>query len=155
MIFAGLANIYTSYVTTPEEYEIQRYEGASTIYGPHTLTLYIDQYQKLVTSMVKNEVVEHGPTPPFMDDDLLSLTTGVIFDGHPIGRGFGTLKVQPNASYRIGDTVTAKFIAANPRNNLMHGRTYMTVERISTEAVWNVVATDASWETMYAFVFEN
>jgi neutral ceramidase len=34
---AGLANNYASYVTTFEEYQAQRYEAASTIYGPHTL----------------------------------------------------------------------------------------------------------------------
>lgn len=30
----GLANEYLSYFTTPEEYEAQHYEGASTLYGP-------------------------------------------------------------------------------------------------------------------------
>ncbi|MBT8191761.1 MAG: neutral/alkaline non-lysosomal ceramidase N-terminal domain-containing protein [Bacteroidia bacterium] len=30
---AGLANEYMSYLTTPEEYKLQHYEGASTIYG--------------------------------------------------------------------------------------------------------------------------
>ncbi len=31
----GLANTYRSYFTTPEEYEEQHYEGASSIYGEH------------------------------------------------------------------------------------------------------------------------
>jgi len=30
-----------SYVTTHEEYQVQRYRGASTLYGPHTLDAYI------------------------------------------------------------------------------------------------------------------
>src|SRR5262249_20289 len=30
----GLANQYISYFTTPEEYALQHYEGASTLYGP-------------------------------------------------------------------------------------------------------------------------
>ena len=38
---AGLTNTYSSYVTTFEEYQAQRYEGASTIFGPHTLDAYI------------------------------------------------------------------------------------------------------------------
>ena len=32
-MIAGLANEYTSYLTTPEEYKLQHYEGASTIWG--------------------------------------------------------------------------------------------------------------------------
>src|SRR5690606_28364345 len=33
-VVAGLANGYMQYVTTPEEYERQRYEGGATLYGP-------------------------------------------------------------------------------------------------------------------------
>ena len=41
VVIAGLTNTYASYVTTFEEYAMQRYEGASTIFGPHTLDAYI------------------------------------------------------------------------------------------------------------------
>lgn len=34
VVIAGPSNVYSHYVTTPEEYAIQRFEGASTIYGP-------------------------------------------------------------------------------------------------------------------------
>jgi neutral ceramidase len=37
VIVTGLANGYAGYVTTPEEYAAQRYEGASTLYGQNTL----------------------------------------------------------------------------------------------------------------------
>lgn len=33
VVIAGPANTYAHYVTTPEEYAAQRYEGASTIFG--------------------------------------------------------------------------------------------------------------------------
>ena len=32
---------------------MQRYEGASTIYGPHTLSAYIDQFSKLTQAIIK------------------------------------------------------------------------------------------------------
>ena len=41
VVLAGLTNTYSSYVATFEEYGAQRYEGASTIFGPHTLDAYI------------------------------------------------------------------------------------------------------------------
>jgi hypothetical protein len=34
VVIAGPANTYGHYITTREEYAIQRYEGASTLYGP-------------------------------------------------------------------------------------------------------------------------
>lgn len=147
VIVSGLSNHYTSYITTPEEYEIQRYEGASTIFGPHTLTIYIDQYQKLAQSLVKNEDIEPGPNPPYLDGNVLSLNTGVIYDGHPYDLDFGTVKTQPHPNYRNGDRVVAKFIAANPRNNILHDKTYLTIEKINSEGNWTIVATDANWDT--------
>ncbi|KAJ8318838.1 hypothetical protein KUTeg_003929 [Tegillarca granosa] len=54
-VIAGLSNDYADYVTTPEEYQQQRYEGASTIYGPYTLPAYIQQFTKLAESLAKLE----------------------------------------------------------------------------------------------------
>ena len=34
VVIAGPANTYAHYVTTREEYGVQRYEGASTLFGP-------------------------------------------------------------------------------------------------------------------------
>lgn len=36
VLLVGLANEYVSYFATPEEYEAQHYEGASTLYGPYS-----------------------------------------------------------------------------------------------------------------------
>ncbi|XP_039431133.1 neutral ceramidase [Culex pipiens pallens] len=149
VVVAGLSNMYTSYITTPEEYEVQRYEGASTLYGPHTLTIYLQQYKRMVRSMVLNETLDAGPTPPYQDDKQISLMTGVIFDGHPIGREFGSVKIQPLNTYERGDTVSTTFVTGNPRNNLMHDKTFFTVEQKQVDGNWTVVATDANWETKF------
>lgn len=53
VVIAGLSNLYTSYITTFEEYQKQRYEAGSTIYGPHTLTIYLKQYEHLTKALVK------------------------------------------------------------------------------------------------------
>ncbi|XP_055903625.1 neutral ceramidase [Eupeodes corollae] len=151
IILAGLSNMYTSYIVTPEEYQAQRYEAASTIFGPHTHTIYMDQYEKLTKSLIKGEMVSPGPEPPYMNDRMLSLNTGVIFDGHPIGKDFGTVKTEPEATYRINDTVKVTFIAGNPRNNIFHEKTYFVVERKVNEERWKVALTDANWETRFVW----
>lgn len=53
VIVVGLCNTYSDYITTPEEYQVQRYEGASTIYGPHTLTVHLKMYRNLAQNVVK------------------------------------------------------------------------------------------------------
>ena len=52
VMLAGLSNVYTHYITTYEEYQKQRYEGASTIYGPHTLRAYLQQYAYLTEKLL-------------------------------------------------------------------------------------------------------
>ncbi|CAO1418967.1 unnamed protein product [Diamesa serratosioi] len=149
VVIAGLANSYSSYVTTPEEYEIQRYEGASTIYGKHTLTIYINQYKKLIQSILNNKPIGPGPFPPRLDDKQISLNTGVIYDGHGIGWDFGYVEYQPLDNYKKGDVVYTRFVAGNPRNNLMSDSTYFTVEQKQPDGNWKVIANDANWETRF------
>jgi hypothetical protein len=48
VVLSGLSGTYSSYITTWEEYQVQRYEGASTLYGPHTLDAYIQTVLELV-----------------------------------------------------------------------------------------------------------
>ena len=52
VVIAGLSNAYTHYITTYEEYQRQRYEAASTIFGPHTLRAYMQQYSYLTEKML-------------------------------------------------------------------------------------------------------
>ena len=52
VVIAGLSNAYTHYITTFEEYQRQRYEAASTIFGPHTLRAYMEQYAYLTEKML-------------------------------------------------------------------------------------------------------
>ena len=58
ILIASDANSYTHYITTPEEYEVQRYEGGSTIYGINTLAAYMQEYTKLAVAMVRGEEVD-------------------------------------------------------------------------------------------------
>ena len=45
-------------------YRIQRYEGASTIYGPSTLDAYIDIYSNLVQYLGESSVTPSAGIPP-------------------------------------------------------------------------------------------
>lgn len=147
VVIAGLSNSYSSYIATPEEYQIQRYEGASTIFGPYTLPIYLSQFGKLIRAMLQNSTLDNGPSPPVFDNRLISLTTPVIFDGTPFWKSFGHVKIQPELEYNKGDQVNVQFISGNPRNNLNHGTTYFTVEKLLSNGNWTTIATDANWDT--------
>ncbi|XP_075148861.1 neutral ceramidase-like [Haematobia irritans] len=153
VILAGLSNIYSSYITTRQEYQAQRYEAASTLYGPNTLSIYMNIYGTLTNDLFRpstnTDSGEPEPEPPNMMDKVWSLDLGVLFDMHPLGRYYGHVKEQPLDNYAIDETVRVTFVAANPRNNLMHEKTYLAVEHMVGDDEWRVVYTDASWETKF------
>uniref|UniRef100_A0A1B6I745 Neutral ceramidase n=2 Tax=Homalodisca liturata TaxID=320908 RepID=A0A1B6I745_9HEMI len=149
VLIVGLCNTYADYITTPEEYKVQRYEGASTIFGPYTLPLYLDIYRKLAQATLSPESRLARNEPPLdFFNDLLSLTTPVVFDFAGWSAHFGQVLLEPPETVVSGDTVLARFVGANPRNYLQHEGSYLTVERLQGES-WRVVATDASWETQF------
>lgn len=150
VVVAGLSNTYSDYITTYEEYQAQRYEAASTIFGPHTHALYMYQFNKLAKAIISNEQVDPGPNPKDFSDKLISLITPVIFDTTPWGSSYGDCILQPKAKYGSDETVHVRFVSANPRNNLMTDKTYLTVEKLDeNNDVWEIIATDANWETKF------
>jgi len=152
---AGLSNAYSSYVTTFEEYQIQRYEGASTIYGPHTLEAYLFQYHKLIKALLKGIAVPPGPDPPNLLKKQISIRPGVVYDMPLFKTKFGDVIQQPDEIYTPGQIVSAVFVSGHPQNNLMLGSTYLTVEQRvvsldgATSDSWKIIATDSSLDTKF------
>ncbi|CAN1329112.1 Neutral ceramidase 1 [Linum perenne] len=138
VVIAGLTNTYASYITTFEEYQVQRYEGASTLYGPHTLSAYIQEFQKLAGAIIQDEQVEPGPQPPDLLSKQISMLTPVLMDTTPIGTHFGDCSsdVPKNATYNKGDKVTVVFWSACPRNDLMTEGTFALVEILQGKDTW-------------------
>ncbi|KUI72986.1 Neutral ceramidase [Cytospora mali] len=161
VVLGGPANSYTHYITTEQEYSIQRYEGASTLYGPHTLAAYINV---TLTYLPFLDAGARGPPPPQPADALppdntnrsLSFITGVVRDGTPLGKSFGEVKQDVRRFYRIGNHVTAVFVGANPRNNLRLEGTYAAVEKLLVGAEdgaagerWETVRDDRDWSLLF------
>jgi hypothetical protein len=63
---SNYSNGYSGYVTTPEEYSAQHYEGASTLYGPHTYEAYAQTFESLAASVLAGTTPAAGQpfTPP-------------------------------------------------------------------------------------------
>jgi neutral ceramidase len=57
------ANEYSQYVTTIEEYSSQQYEGASTLFGPHTLEAYQQVAAALAGAIAQGATMPSGPAP--------------------------------------------------------------------------------------------
>ncbi|KAI0262181.1 Neutral/alkaline nonlysosomal ceramidase [Gloeopeniophorella convolvens] len=157
VVIAGPANTYGHYIATREEYAVQRYEGASTLFGPNTLDAYIDKYGSLVSyladSATTGAVPPSDPAPPDLTGKAISLRTAVIFDSSPIGHSFGDVltDVPAGSTFSAGQTVSTQFVGANPRNNLRLEGTFMSVEELVNNN-WQAVRSDSHPSTTYRWV---
>lgn len=113
-------------------------QGASTLYGPHTLSAYIQEFKKLAMALINGDTIESGPQPPDLLDRQISLLPPVVVDVTPPGINFGDVKtdVPFNSTFRWGDLVRATFWSACPRNDLMTEGTFALVEHLQDGKTW-------------------
>ncbi|WP_425576357.1 neutral/alkaline non-lysosomal ceramidase N-terminal domain-containing protein [Streptomyces glaucosporus] len=148
VLVAGYANSYFHYVTTPEEYDAQHYEGGSTLFGRWQLPALQQTAARLARAMRDGRDLPAGTPPPDLSGRALALQPPVVLDAPQLGRSFGDVLTQPRESYRAGERVTAVFAGAHPGNDLHRGSTYLRVERAEGGA-WRTVADDGDWSTTF------
>lgn len=147
-VVATYAGAFTSYTATREEYAMQHYEGASTLFGPYTLDAYLQENAKLAKAMKEKEQVDPGPEPPDYSNNQISLQTGVWFDDKPWDKEFGEVKKEPKLEYKGGDKAEVSFYGAHPNNNLRTEDAFLKVERQNSDK-WVTVYTDNDFCTVF------
>lgn len=146
------SNGYAQYVTTFEEYKVQEYEGASTLFGPHQLEAMQQELVRISLSVLSPELfpIERGPLPYEFDfSSLVDLESGVIFDSVPWGKRFGDLHRDVCAKYDIGATVEVSFYGGHPKVRYDEIKSFCDVEKMgqsrkrSQAQIW---LRDDSWD---------
>jgi neutral ceramidase len=150
VVIAGLTNTYSGYLTTPEEFATQQYEGASTEFGPYAEPAVEQIMSDLSAALAQGRSVSDTGVPPVKSGQAFAERPGVIFDDKPLFQQFGQVLVQPAASYARGSKVLATFRGAHPKNNLRTQDSFLRVERLNG-STWQTVANDWDFETTYAW----
>jgi hypothetical protein len=134
-VVIGLAYDYIQYVTTPEEYGTQSYEGASTLYGPNEATFMQEQVVDLA-----RRLADGAPAPaPYP----LDTSYGVRPDGppYPAGADHGTVTAQPAAAYqRLGHATLRWLGGASGHDRPVDAPFVLAQRRIA--GGWETVDTD-------------
>ncbi|MFF0744743.1 neutral/alkaline non-lysosomal ceramidase N-terminal domain-containing protein [Streptomyces sp. NPDC004111] len=163
VLVASYSNGYFHYVTTPEEYDAQEYEGGSTLFGRWQLPALCQTAALLATALRDGRPVRRG-TPEPLPRARPDRRTPAREEPHP-GRAYGDVL----SFARMGNRVTATFVAAHPNNVLRRGGTYLTVERregggqagdagegagsaapgTASGGEWIRVADDGDWSTTF------
>jgi len=150
-VVAGLSNTYASYLATKEEYQMQGYEGAGTMFGPHELEAFQQEYAKLCDAMAAGAAVDPGPDPRDLRAYQFDFSTAMSYDRLPAGTSWGQVLSQPDTAYSIGDTVRVMFQGANPRNNRHTMGSFLSVEK-DVGGHYRIVRRD--WDPDTKFIWE-
>ncbi|MEU4390297.1 neutral/alkaline ceramidase [Kribbella sp. NPDC023855] len=148
VLIQGYANAYAQYVTTPEEYQLQQYEGGSTLFGKYTLPAYQQEFAGLAKALKAGTPVPIGTHPPKPATAELNLQTGVVVDSPPPFKSFGQVLTDAAPQYQLGATVSVEFVTGHPKNNLHRNGTYLEVQR-QVGGQWQRIADDGDWDTTY------
>lgn len=147
IVIAGYTNGYAGYVTTPEEYMLQQYEGAHTLHGRWSLPAYQQIASQLANALESGAAVQSN----VVYDDWRGKTVELLLhDGDtkplPDGKHYGDAVPQTQTRYKVGDTVTGEFWSEIPTAHYTTGNNYLLVE-YKTETGWLAVASDTDWNT--------
>jgi neutral ceramidase len=162
VLAAGYSNDYIHYITTPEEYDAQRYEGASTLFGRWELPALQQVAADLARAMRDGRpLAPGGPAPegrrPPSQCAGATRRRPIVDEPWP-GRVFGEVVGSPPAMGSPGDRVQVEFVGAHPNNNLHRGGTYIELQRSAGASngeaedaggPWQTVADDSDWSTKF------
>lgn len=138
VLVQGYANDYAGYVTTPEEYGEQRYEGGHTMFGRWELPAYVQEVTRLARDLkegrpsrsTERTARTKQPRPARRRNNDPYRCTGVA--------------TQPRDRYRPEESIEATFTVTGDGGPLLPS--YLLVERRDGDA-WMTVADDGDWPT--------
>lgn len=148
VVLAGYANGFAGYITTPQEYQLQQYEGAHTLHGQWSLPAYQQISADLAAALDAGRPV--GATATF--DDWRGKAEGL-----PLPRSAaaapgvrqrlpGTALPPARDTYRAGDTVRIDFSSTHPNDAYPRPTRYLLVQWQSADG-WQTVADEDNWRT--------
>jgi neutral ceramidase len=143
-VIAAYSNDYTGYITTPEEYDTQQYEGGHTVFGRWTLPAYQQEIDRVALELASDAPVSGGADQGDLRGTVSSRTFGNDFDEPPDGASFGDVAEAPLASYSQGDTMSVSFWTGHPGNALRD--TYFEIQK-QDGSEWRTLATENEWFT--------
>lgn len=147
IVIAGYSNGYAGYVTTPEEYELQQYEGGHTLHGKWTLPAY-QQISNYLAKVLENEGVIEGSA---VYDDWRGRSAAKMIDESgvdklPGKKTFGEALPAGRIDYAPGDVISVDFWSGNPSANFSAHQNFLSIEQ-SRGDDWVVIARDSDWST--------
>lgn len=131
-IVVGLANDYMAYITTPEEYDVQAYEGTFTLWGRNQGQLFTTRYGRLTDALLGGPQVSYVEPPTLSgvqsDDVTPSQPLSPVTDR--LGPEPGSVLNEVPASVERGSVVGFTWVGGEPSVELQPDVPFVTVQRL-------------------------
>ena len=151
VLLAGYSNGCIHYVTTPEEYDEQLYEGGSTMFGRWELPALVQTASAVAIAMVAGHEIELGVPEPDRSGRARPTKRRIPPDEAAARLRVGDVITEPRERYAFGDTVMVEFAGAHPGNDLRRGGTFVEVQRLDEDSTWRTVLDDGDWDTKFSW----
>ena len=147
IIISGYANGYAGYVTTPQEYETQQYEGGHTLHGKWSLPAYQQIITDLAHALETNTSVANGPAyDDWRGKSKSTSLVGDALDVLPTGASFGDTLPLAKTSFAHGETIQIDFWSGNPSAGYSKKNNFIQIEQQTAQG-WQVLYGDMDWST--------
>ena len=132
-VVISLANGYMGYLTTPEEYQMQHYEGGHTVYGLYTSLLVRNSLVALTRALAGGQPAPEPDEPPGLG--------GTDPGTFPAGDAEGAITEQPRAVVKRIDTVSIAWTGSAGGVDRPVDKPFVALERM-TKGRWRTADSD-------------
>lgn len=148
VVLAGYANGAAGYITTPEEYSLQQYEGGHTLHGKYTLSAYLQASEGLA-NLIENKPSRLKNYPKTIFDDWREKSQGIKIYPEPKNeisenKKLGSSITKIKRSFLPGETFTFQFLSTHPGFPTLES--YLEVQ-FQNKNFWQPIANDSHWST--------
>ncbi len=157
VICSGNTNGYISYMATPDEFELQYYEGASTIFGINQVQAVQQEMVRLVNKMDKKVTGRQASDPEWVvssprmlrDDEIVKVNRRQQLDRVVAGKSFGEQrKPLAKKEYKTGETFSVEFYSSNLNSDIFINSSYFYIQRYDDNLKsWVDIADDDDFNT--------
>ncbi|MCG6141746.1 neutral/alkaline non-lysosomal ceramidase N-terminal domain-containing protein [Leptospira mtsangambouensis] len=148
IVLSGLTNDFSGYITTPEEYSTQNYEGGHTLHGPQSLNALRQEFHKMSLELKSGTP---APATTLMPLDLSDRVHPLKIPSADVVSNKPQNIIQPNAeTYQKGGVISCRVASAHPNVGYPKVSSYLWVETLDG-STWKPIRSDADFDTKFIY----
>jgi len=145
VVISSVANEYSGYVASPEEYQQQRYEGAHTLYGPKTQPFLARHVVQLAVETVRSDVVQDAVPVRRFDLRITRHLLRADSEGPEVPRRILEYPTYHDASSATDGYWKVEWLDVDPAR-LVWNEALVAVQGCDGDGIWSPVADDQGWD---------